>query len=305
MPVKFDCSTIEESLSLDDCYEQLIESRFDPTDIESFASVAPLLKKLNNNRTFLAERLIQELTSAGEQQTNNRYTPQVLMLKAPSKRTNFFLRANIWLAKEDPMLQLAGEKSFYYHVPHDHNFHFLTSGYMGPGYHSDYYEYDYFDVEGYAGEPVDLTFIERKTLSPGEVMLYRAHLDVHNQLPADELSVSLNIMPSMMFAHLRPQYIFNPECTHIERAITTSNSSTEPALHIIARCGGDPGKDFLEHLAKTSVIEEDRFRAIKAIVAVLPDGDSRYSALRKYGFNANSTLVKKMSERYAKQLSLI
>ncbi|QPG05751.1 transposase [Salinimonas marina] len=305
MPVKFDCQAIDDAISLDDCYEQLIESRFDPTDIESFASVAPLLKKLNNNRTFLAERLIQELAGAGEQQTNNRYTPQVLMLKAPSKHTNFFMRANIWLPKEDPMLQLAGEKSFYYHVPHDHNFHFLTSGYMGPGYHSDYYEYDYFDVEGYAGEPVDLTFIERKTLSPGEVMLYRAHLDVHNQLPADELSVSLNIMPSMMFAHLRPQYIFNSECTHIERAITTSNSSTEPALHIIARCGGESGRDFLDHLARNSVIEEDRFRAIKAIVAVLPDEDSRYAALRKYGLNANSTLVKKMSQHYAQQLSLL
>lgn len=304
MPVEINCDQINESIGLDECYEQLIDSRFDCNDIESFKSVAPLLKRLNNNRTFLAETLINELSTPATAQSKNHYTPQVLLLKAPAKHTNFFIRANIWLAKQDPMLQLAGEKSFYYHVPHDHNFHFLTSGYLGPGYLSDYYEYDYFSVDGYPGEPVDMTFVKRSALSPGKVMLYRAHRDVHNQLPADELSVSLNIMPSMMFAHLRPQYIFNAQCTHIERTVTTSNSSTEPALHLIARCGGQKGQEFLEHVAKNGVIEEDRFRAIKAITAALPDNSSRFEVIRKYGLNANSTMVQKMAQYYVEQLSL-
>ncbi len=39
-----------------------------------------------------------------------------------------------------------------------------------------------------------MRFIERSRLEPGKLMLYRAHLDVHAQLPAVSLSVSLNIM---------------------------------------------------------------------------------------------------------------
>ena len=41
------------------------------------------------------------------------------------------------------MFKASGISPFFYHVPHDHNFSFLTVGYLGPGYWSEYYEYDY------------------------------------------------------------------------------------------------------------------------------------------------------------------
>lgn len=49
-------------------------------------------------------------------------------------------------------------------------------------------------VSGWQGETVGLRFIERSTLSPGKLMLYRAHLDVHSQLAPEAMSVSLNVM---------------------------------------------------------------------------------------------------------------
>ncbi|WP_147318263.1 transposase [Salinimonas sediminis] len=306
MPVSVNLDHITESISLDECYELLIESKFDPADEESFLAVAPLLKKLNNNKTFLAETLIDELAGtsklAGQ---HNQYTPQVLLLKAPNSATNFFIRANIWLAKDDPMLQLAGEKSFFYHVPHDHNFNFLTAGYLGSGYESDYYEYDFYNVEGYPGEPVDLRFIERKKLQPEQIMLYRAHKDVHKQLPADELSVSLNIMPSDMFAHLKPQYVFNAQCTKIERPTATSNSSTEPAMHFIARCGGEAGQQFLENMARNSIIEEDRVKAVKAMTAMHDSPEGKLATLQEYGFSSGSNLVRSMAYEHARSLALL
>ena len=49
-------------------------------------------------------------------------------------------------------------------------------------------------VVGFPGEEVNLRFIEKSRLDQGKVMLYRAHQDVHLQLPADAMSVSLNIL---------------------------------------------------------------------------------------------------------------
>src|SRR3546814_8782480 len=94
------------------------------------------------------------------------------------------------------MVRDSGTDPFFYGKAHDHNFSFLTVGYMGPGYWSEYYEYDYANVAGYVGEKVNLRYIEKSKLDEGKVMLYRIHRDVHLQLPADEMSVSLNIMRS-------------------------------------------------------------------------------------------------------------
>lgn len=43
----------------------------------------------------------------------------------------------------DPITAASAATNLAYGYPHDHNFSFLTSGYLGPGYVSDYYEYDY------------------------------------------------------------------------------------------------------------------------------------------------------------------
>lgn len=97
-------------------------------------------------------------------------------------------------------------------LPHDHNFDFLTLGYFGPGYWSDYYEYDYGEVTGWRGEAVpSLRRIERSRLEQGKLMLYRAHIDVHAQYAADALSVSLNIMHTTGAQGWLDQYRFDLE----------------------------------------------------------------------------------------------
>lgn len=297
MPLKLDLSNVTDSISLDECHELLVESKFDPEDNMSFVSVAPILKKLNNNKEFLSEFLICELEQhCSNQDVANGYTPQVIMLKAAQKNVNFFIRANIWLGKSEPLLKTSGEKSFFYNVPHDHNFSFLTSGYLGPGYSSDYYEYEYDQVVGYPGERVDLTFTGRHCLAEDEVMLYRACKDIHNQLPAQSLSVSLNVMPASKFSHLKPQYMFDEKCQHIIATSATTDSSQEPFYHLIAEVCGEQGRSLLEEVALSSTVIPDRVKALKALVASTADEENKLKTLEKYGFNSDQRLLREHSQ---------
>ncbi len=61
----------------------------------------------------------------------------------------YFIRANFWPSPRDSVFKLSGTSPFFYGLPHDHNFSFLTVGYLGPGYWSEYYEYDYAAVTGF------------------------------------------------------------------------------------------------------------------------------------------------------------
>ena len=188
--------------------------RFDPADEDSFAAAGPLLKRLANNRDFLADIAVAELKDRCTRQSlENRYSSQVIMLHRASEK--YFIRANFWPSERDSVFKASGTSPFFYHVPHDHNFSFLTVGYLGPGYWSDYYEYDFEAVTGLPGEKVDLRFIERSRLDPGKVMLYRAHRDVHNQLPADDMSVSINIMHASPGLPFLNQYRFDVKTCEI------------------------------------------------------------------------------------------
>ena len=84
------------------------------------------------------------------------------------RSSKFIIRANFWPALKDSVVRHSGTDPFFYGVPHDHNFSFLTVGYLGPGYWSDYYEYDYGEVVGYPGEEVDLRFVEKSRLDAGQ-----------------------------------------------------------------------------------------------------------------------------------------
>ena len=146
MPRVIDAPT-EERIELAELVELLETGGFDSQDEDNFASWGPELKKLANDRNFLADLMIAELKQRCEGQVrDNQYSAQVIMLHDSSRR--FIIRANFWPALKDSVIRHSGTDPFFYGVPHDHNFSFLTVGYLGPGYWSDYYEYDYGEVVG-------------------------------------------------------------------------------------------------------------------------------------------------------------
>lgn len=293
MPRVIECPT-QERLELAELVELLETGPFDSEDEDNFASWGIHLRKLANDRHFLADLMMAELKQrCSGQLRDNQYSAQVVMLHA-HPNSNFVLRANFWPALKDSVVRHSGPDPFFYGVPHDHNFSFLTVGYLGPGYWSDYYEYDYGAVVGYPGEQVNLRFVEKARLDQGKVMLYRAHKDIHLQLPADAMSVSLNILEASHSSVFRDQYQFDLEASTIAGIMT--RTSLEPMLALAAYYGGDEGEELLRTFAAGHPSDRVRWAALRAQAAAAPGLDGRIAVFER-GTRADSLLVSAMSRR--------
>lgn len=256
----------EPPCSLGDCLAALDASGFDPKEEESLLHAAYWLRRLNANRDFLAEAMIDELKNPrGGEDEESDYGAQVVMLSPMGG--DYFLRANFWPSRDEHSFRASGHKAFSYELPHDHNFDFLTVGYFGPGYASDYYEYDYEGVEGVVGEKAGLHFIERATLSPGKLMHHRAHVDVHSQLPPEALSVSVNIMHAGGAQGWLDQYRFDVANDTIAGVISAGGS--EIFLRVAVGLGHAEAHDLADHFARTHVSQRMRLVALEAQAGVL------------------------------------
>lgn len=256
----------DTACSLGECIAALEAQGFEPNEEESLVGAARWLRRLGNERDFLAELMLAELKHrhrAGEAQTA--YGAQVIMLSPLGGE--FFLRANIWPSREEHMYRASGGGAFVYELPHDHNFDFLTLGYFGPGYASDYYEYDYEAVAGAVGEPAGLRFVERATLDPGKIMHYRAHRDVHSQLPPAAMSVSLNVMHAPGSQGWTDQYRFDVERGTIAGVL--SPGASEVFLRISVGLGCADARDLAEQFARSHPSERMRLTALDAQAGVL------------------------------------
>ncbi len=293
MPRVIDCPT-EERIELAELIEALETGDFDSEDEDNFASWGLQLRKLANDRRFLADMMMAELKQrCAGQLKDNQYSAQVVMLHAHPD-SKFVLRANFWPALKDSVVRHSGPDPFFYGVAHDHNFSFLTVGYLGPGYWSDYYEYDYGSVAGYPGEPVNLRFVEKARLEEGKVMLYRAHKDIHLQLPADAMSVSLNILEAAHSSVFRDQYQFDLENNAIAGIMT--RTSLEPMLGLTAYYGGEEGEDLLRNFAAGHPSERVRWAALRAQAAAAGGIDDRIAVFER-GTRSDSLLVGAMARR--------
>lgn len=254
-----------DAIGLQDLVDALDAAPFDARDEEEFAALGPLLARLGRNRGFLAELAIEELkTRCAGQHAGNGYGAQVFLLRPPNGR--YVLRANFWPARQDPVVRASGEKAFFYDLPHDHNFPFLTYGYLGPGYWSDYFEYDVEGVTGLPGEDAGLRFVERARLQPGTLMLYRMRRDIHVQLPPDSFSVSLNILGADPAQPWLEQYRFDISRGAIAAGLTCTASEALVALSVhLAN-----GLDLAEAMAGHHPCERMRVTALTALASAQP-----------------------------------
>ena len=288
MPRVIELDRQSEPVGVEECAEAIGKIGFDARNEESLLAVAAQLQALGSNRMFLGDRLVELLAGTGGDGPDSAYSPQSIMLTAP--RDGFFLRANIWPCENDSCVRRSGAHNFAYGAPHDHNFDFLTVGYFGPGYRSDYYEYDYGAVAGYFGEPVELRFIERSTLSPGKLMHYRAHRDVHSQLPPESLSVSLNVMCCDPGQGWYDQYAFDPDRGTVGEMLSTG--STEVLLRIAVAMGGEDATGLAEHWGRTHASDRIRLASYEARAFACSDDEAREEIWRQ-AENSGSLLVAK------------
>ena len=246
-------------IGLEELVDALDAARLDPRDEDAFAALGPWLARLGRNRTFLSDLAITELERRFAGQGANAYGAQVLLLGPP--RGGYALRANFWPARDDAVVRAGGTAPFFYDLPHDHNFSFLTVGYMGPGYWSDYYAYD--GAARLPGDAAGLLFEERSRLEPGKLMLYRAHRDVHVQLPPDAFSVSFNVLGADPAQRWRSQYRFDVERNTIAEALTVARS--EALVTLAVALGGEAGAGLARELAARHPMPRMRMTALAAL----------------------------------------
>ncbi|MDJ0642277.1 MAG: transposase [Erythrobacter sp.] len=288
--------------SLGDATDALAALDFDPTCEERLGEAARWLRRLSNNRRFLGELLIDQLAGRGSAVVDTGYSPQAIVLSrhCQGKTGGMFLRANIWPAEHDLCFRTSGARSFVYGVPHDHDFSFLTCGYLGPGYRSDYYEYDYSSVAGHPGEKVDLKFVERSALDEGKLMLYRRHLDIHSQIPPERLSVSLNVM------HIDPaqswfdQYGFDLEKREVDRLL--SPNANEAFLRVAVATGIGEAFEFAEWMGNTHPSDRLRLASLEARAAVL-EGAAQVDQLWRVAETNGSRMVAASAGRKRRELA--
>ena len=281
--------------------DAIAERGFDPSNAASLDHAARWLRRLGNNPTFLGDLLVEQLAQRHRDEVpGSAYSPQVVMLVPPGG--SFFMRANIWPSADEHMVRASGDAAFAIGLPHDHNFSFLTLGYFGPGYWSDYYEYDYTQVVGYRGEPApSLRFIERSRLEPGKLMLYRAHLDVHAQLPADSLSVSLNVMHTAGAQSWLDQYRFDLDRREIAAQLSPAPSAA--FLKVAVGLGSDEALDLAHRFALRHPSDAMRLAAWEALAAREAEPAAR-DALWREAEGAGSRLVAMEARAYRDELAM-
>jgi len=278
--------------SLEELIDHCDRPGFDPLDEDCLAEAGPVLRALSNNRHFLCDLAIDELKRrCATQIAGNDYSAQVIMLRPPAGR--YFLRANFWPSHKDQVLRSSGLAPFFYGIAHDHAFNFLTVGYLGPGYWSNYYEYDGAACVGHDGEAVPLRFTGTRRLEEGSVMLYRAHRDIHEQLPADALSVSLNIMGVAPDQAWRRQYLFDLTRGAIDQCMTTTSAEILLGLSVGLDDGNavDLAQDFAAHHPSDAM----RLSAWEAL-GERTAGDARL-AHHDAGLSSSSPLIRNASRQ--------
>lgn len=243
---------------------RLADSRIDPADPAAFASLAPLLAALARHPRFLSDRAIALLEAApAALRAGNGYGPQVIGLGSVGDR--FVLRANLWPSRADTLLRTSGAAAFVYGLAHDHDFPFLTAGYLGPGYVSEDFTRAPSPWPLAPGAPAGLRAAGVSRLSPGTLLFYRPHVDIHRQHPPEALSVSLNILGRDPTARTRGQHRFDIEG---DRVAARLDAAPAEALMTVAAAFGGAGEDIVGHIAATHA--DDRLRI--AALGALADG---------------------------------
>lgn len=248
------------TIEVDELVQFLIENKINPSDDDALISAAPMLKALYNNRSFLVKRISEDVKNYHHLADNKNYAPTTMVLHA-HKSQPFFLRACMWLPEKQHRALKTNLDTYF--QPHDHNFNFLTVGYFGPGYESNYFEYDYEKVAGYPGEPVSMTFVEKTHLDSGKIIFYRALRDVHDQFPPESLSVSINILETSLRTRVADQYAFDMPASTVSRFV--NRVGAEPLLLTMACCGTHEDREVIRTIAARHASPRIRFYALKSL----------------------------------------
>ncbi|EIZ78931.1 putative transposase [Novosphingobium sp. Rr 2-17] len=270
------------SATLEECCEALTVWGFDPAEGESISHAASWLGRLGNDRSFLADCLIDWLAgrrSVGEASVAVDGAQANRILLSTPGRGDFAIVASIWPSPQEAVFRASGARAFGYGVAHDHNFDFLRLGYFGPGLTVDDFEYDHTQVEGWHDEPVDLRLLGRTQFDRGRLVHYRANRDVQLHHPPQSLSASLAVV------HLHPaqgwtdHYLFDVDAGRISRVL--GHGPSEAFLRIAVGLGSEEAKDLAIRFGRHHPSARMRIAAWRALASVAKDEAARDEVWRE------------------------
>ena len=262
----------DEKVSLEQ-YIEYVSKNVNVRDVDSVCDSAWMLKALSNNKRFFTEILNKELSCWRDFQQNNSYTAQTFSL---GKVGDFMVRANIWMPPSENLEERSwNDDMFYYLVPHDHNFSFMTIGFWGTGYETTIYEYDPKDIIGEVGEKVNMNFLEKTTLPEGKIMFYRANRDIHSQAHPKEFSISLNLMLGPPEFGLAEQYCFDFNTSSVTNHVQTTNAPRLMLCQLAQYVGNGKTVNLLESLAEKHPTARVRAKAYNSL-AVLESNQAEH-----------------------------
>jgi hypothetical protein len=125
------------------------------------------------------------------------------------------------------------------------------------------------------------------------------HKDVHNQLPADEMSISLNILEVSNDSGMRDQYMFDLQKKEIAGIMT--QMALEPMLALSAHFGGEKGIDLLDTFVARHPSDRIRFKSLQARAGALTTLDDRI-ALYEQAAKTDNLFISKMAGLEAQKL---
>jgi hypothetical protein len=256
------------TLAIDD-YVEFVDRHLDPNDLDAICGHANVFAALLNNGTIMADALNAELRRWRSFQTRNHYSAQTFLL---GRAKHFVIRANVWTPPSSPdgVLREWEDKFYYYRVPHDHNFSFLTGGYYGSGYQTTIYEYDYENVVGEPGEPVAMRFLEKTRLPKGKIMLYRASKDIHSQEHPEEFSISVNLLVIKPQDTLATQYLFDLDRCKLTGPVQNTAAAQTMLCETAKHVGNLRTADLLDDLSVQHANPRFRYACMEALAALCP-----------------------------------
>ncbi|MBL9197898.1 hypothetical protein VB151_08505 [Xanthomonas fragariae] len=245
MSTKFFKAKAHREISLEELSE-IVKATEDDLNVESIKSMSHMLQGLCVNPQWFLEYLNQQLKSNfesddvyGNSYTSNSFVLERKPLGKRSKPFLFLVRANVWLPVTDSLRKNAGKNLFAEDLLHDHSFHLLTAGLLGPGYRTEICEYDFNTCVGLRDEEVDTSAYQVLQLTRESALFMEKNKTIHTQLPPEEPSVSLNLI-FQPHSSLTRQYIFDridSQRLRIKSIHYTSQLNLTATQNLINICG--------------------------------------------------------------------
>jgi hypothetical protein len=231
-------------ISLEEFADEL--RAYDVMTEDGIVAAADLFAALNANKTVLVDHIVRMLRDLRDDDRVNDYTGQTfLLLNGP----NYYIRANAWLPPSyTPLKALSESDQFFYGLPHDHNFTFMTAGHVGAGYRTTVYEYDGIGTTYNVGDRADVRYLEDTMLPEGKVMVFRASRDIHIQWAPDEFSISLNLMTVNRTELARTQRVFDTDCATVKGHPRGNEASRQRFFALVPALADDRTEALLHDL---------------------------------------------------------